>query len=166
MKGIYFIPIRLFHNASDFTAAEQFCSGIFLKLGQKVIPEDMGIIGVFLCQKGAVADSFSKVPVGGQRIAGDVRIPAEFMEFFCVRPGKMPGGCVDLFKFKVNAEGKVIHKSFEVTGAFHCCCQRAGIMVAHMHPGLIDISSPGKGCFVHFQHRDLFAFPGAVQGGI
>ena len=60
--------------------------GVFRQLLQQIIPHDMCIVGVFLCQKSTVADPLLEVIVRGQGLTGNPGIFTEFFEFFGICP--------------------------------------------------------------------------------
>ena len=83
-----------------------------------------------------------------------------------VRPAKMRAGGVHLLELRVLAKRKIAVKALEVARALDGCGIAAGIMIAHVHPRLIDVRGPHKRRGVALQHQHTLAPAAAVFGRI
>ena len=114
VKCRHLITVRLLFDLRDLPSEMQLYAGIFCNLLHEVIPQNMGIVRIFLRQERSVTQARLKILFHRKRFAGDPRILAEFAELSCVCPGKMAGSRVDLLKLRMNTEGIVLHKTLEI----------------------------------------------------
>ena len=98
MQCGHLITVRKLYDLRDLSAKMQLHTGIFCDLFQKIIPQDMGIIGVFLREKSTVTQPRLKIFLHRKCLAGDPAVLTEFQKFRRIRPGKMGGSSVDLLK--------------------------------------------------------------------
>lgn len=131
------------------------------QLLQEVGLQDLGVIGVFLRQERPVAHPRLEVPVHRHLLAPYPHRLAELMELLRICPGEVRRCGVDLLEVLMDTEPVVLVEPPEVSGRLDGRGIRAGIMVPHMYPGLVDVGGPHKGLIVRLQDQDLLAAPAA-----
>ena len=163
MAGVNLIAVTLFDDPADLPPELQLHIGQSADLLEQIVPQNMRVIGIFFRQKSAVTHAGLKILLRRQIHTGDPCALAELPKFPGIRPGKMTGCSVDLLKFVVYAEAVILHETLKIPGRLHGRGERSGIMISHMHTGLIDISRPRKGCLLYLKHRDLLPLFAAVE---
>ena len=123
----------------------------------------MGVVGVLGGQKRAVAQAGVEVLFRRHVIAADARRPAEAPELGGVGPGKVGAGGVDLVKVGAQAETVILAEPLKIAGALDGGGVAAGVMVAHVDAGLVDVGGPHKRRGVPLEHQHPLAPPAALQ---
>ena len=128
--------------------------------------QDLGVVGVLGGQERPVTLAGVEVFVRGHVVAADMGGGAEFAELLGVGPGEVGTGGVDLVKLGKQTEAVVTTEPLEIPGALDSGGVTAGVVIAHMHPGLVDIGGPHEGAGVLFQHQHPLAAGAALLGGV
>ena len=76
----------------------------------------MGIIGLFLRLKSAIAHARAEIFRWADIITPNPCCPAEFPELLGIGPGKLTACRIDLIKSRETAESEVMHKPLEIMG--------------------------------------------------
>ena len=117
----------------------------------------LGVVGVLRRQEGTVAEAGVEILGGRHIIAADARRRTEPPELRRVGPRKVGAGGVDLVEFGVQAETVIPAEPFEIMGALDGRGVATGIVVPHMHPGLVDVGGPHERRWVPLQYQDTLA---------
>ena len=131
--------------------------GQLSQLFEEPLFQHLGVVGVLRRQEGPVAEAWVEILGGRHVVAADARRGTEPAELRRVGPGKVSAGGVDLVELGVQAEAVIPAETLEVMGALDGCGVAAGIVVPHMHPGLVDIGGPHEGRRVTLQYQDALA---------
>ena len=116
--------------------------------------QNLGIIGVLGRQERTVTAPRIEIFFRRNIIAADLSIFAKLSEFIGIGPAEMGTGGIYLVKLRQAAKTIVFAEALKIMGAFDRRGKASGIVVAHMHPCLINVGGTLERRIITFQHQD------------